>query len=403
MVDTTHLTQLACHTRLWVGLSGGLDSMVLLHALACEPTLASKLHAVHVHHGLSPHADAWQAHCEHVCAALSVPLVTHHVQLDKHQANLEEAARDARFEIFETCVQQHDCLVLAHHQDDQAETLMFRLLRGTGIDGLAAMKTYRAFGRGHVARPFLTIRKHQLHTYAKTHALVWVEDESNQARQFSRNYLRHEIMPRLQTIWPRAIERISSCALHSQEAQANLDDLAHIDCPELALKPSHVSLETLRALPLRRLKNVLRVWLKHQDMQALSTVQLKVLIREVVFAQSDAMPLMRIQSCTIRRYREVLYVVRDVKKPKPCVIPTLPVALQIPEGAQVDVRYRKGGETLFLHGQTKSLKSLFQIWGIPPWERDTIPLIFIDNTLAAVLDFAIGDDYHQISCDEQDA
>jgi tRNA(Ile)-lysidine synthase len=393
VVDLRRLTRLACHTRLWVGLSGGLDSMVLLHALSCEPTLVSKLRAVHVHHGLSPEADAWQAHCEQVCAALAIPITVKHVRLDNQQSNLEEAARDARFEVFEACIQPNDCLVLAHHQDDQAETLVLRLLRGAGVDGLASMKTYRAFGCGYITRPLLDTRKHKLEAYAKTHALVWVDDESNQDLKFSRNYLRHEIIPRLQQAWPRAVESISACAEHCQEAQANLDDLAYLDCPELALKQDELSLDVLSDLPLRRLKHVLRVWFKNQEIKALSAVKLDVLIQEVVFAKPDAMPMLCIGGMTVRRYRNKLYLVRDLK-------PT-PPDLRIPTGAALDIRFRTGGETLVLHGQTKSLKSLFQIWGIPPWERDTIPLIFIENKLAAVLDFAIGDDYHEVSIDGQ--
>jgi tRNA(Ile)-lysidine synthase len=388
--------QLASHTRLWIGLSGGLDSMVLLHALSCEAALASKLHAIHVHHGLSSQADAWQAHCEDACAARGIPLEIQRVQLNKNQANLEEAARDARFDIFEACIQPNDCLVLAHHQDDQAETLLLRLLRGSGVDGLGAMQAYRPLGHGYLARPLLGTRKLQLLAYAKKHALVWVDDESNQELRFSRNYLRHDIIPRLQKTWPRAIESLSACASHCQEAQANLDDLAYLDCPELALNHQKLSLTALRDLPTRRLKHVLRVWFKNQNIKALSAVQLDVLIQEIINANPDARPQMRLGKLTIRRYRDVLYMVRDDEQPKTLDMPPLPAALYIPEGAQVDMRFRTGGEVLKLHGQTKRLKALFQIWGVPPWERDKIPLIFVDNTLAAVLDFAIADDYHQV-------
>ncbi|MDF1828421.1 MAG: tRNA lysidine(34) synthetase TilS [Legionellaceae bacterium] len=388
--------QLASHARLWVGLSGGLDSTVLLHALSCEPALTSKLQAVHVHHGLSPEADAWQAHCEAMCAVLKIPLVVKHVQLDPKQANLEEAARDARFLVFEACMQANTCLVLAHHQDDQAETLALRLLRGSGVDGLGAMQAYRSFGLGYLARPLLNTRKHELEAYAQQHALVWVDDESNQALRFSRNYLRHEIMPRLQTTWPRALESMSACAQHCQEAQANLEDLAYLDCPELALKQAQLSLSALRHLPIRRLKQVLRVWFKHQNIKALSAAQLDALLHDVIAAKSDACPKLRIGKLVIRRYRDVLYVLRD-EQPKACdKIPALPAAMSIPQGAQIEVRYRTGGETIVLNNQTKSLKTLFQTWGVPPWERANIPLIYINNTLAAVLDFAIADDYHQV-------
>lgn len=398
MIDPKTLTRLARHTRIVLGLSGGLDSMVLLHVLLQAPELSQKLHAVHIHHGLSPHADAWQAHCEQVCAVYAMPLTVKHVHLDKHQSNLEEAARDARFQMFEACIQNNDCLVLAHHQDDQAETLLLRLFRGAGIDGLAAMQTYRAFGHGFIARPLLDTSKQVLEQYAKTHGLVWVDDESNQERKFSRNYVRHEIIPRVQQSWPRAREAISSCAKHCQEAQANLNDLAYLDCPELALKQDKLSLAALSALPLRRLKHVLRVWFKNQGLKAFSAAKLEVLIQAVVLAKPDAMPLMKLGGVTVRRYRDALYLVRDVAQPKSFAMPS---GLHVPEGAHVEVRFRTGGEAIVLHGQTKSLKKLFQAWGVPPWVRDMIPLIFVDNTLAAVLDFAVGDDYHEVSIDGQ--
>jgi len=230
-----------------------------------------------------------------------------------------------------------------------------------------------------------------------------VDDESNQAIKFSRNYVRHEILPRLQHTWPRAVESISLCAEHAQEARANLDDLAYLDCPELGLKQDYLLLETLRDLPIRRLKNVLRVWFKNQGLKALSTARLHVLIQEVVFAKPDAMPLLTIGKSTVRRYRDVLYLVglKHLKPKNPLVTPTVP-GLRVPTGAHVEVRFRVGGEALVLHGQTKTLKSLFQTWGVPPWERDSIPLIFIENKLAAVLDFAIGDDYYENRSDGQD-
>lgn len=394
MVEIARLRLLARYSRLVIGLSGGLDSIVLLHALLQEPELAPKLHAVHVHHGLSTSADAWQAHCEQVCAAYAVPLTVKHIHI-KNKSNLEEAARDARFKIFEACLEPNDCLVLAHHQNDQAETLLLRLLRGAGVDGLAAMQSKRTFGCGYITRPLLNYNKQALEQYAKTHDLVWVDDESNQDLKFSRNYIRHEIMPRVQKIWPRVVEAISACAEHCQEAQANLDDLAHIDCPDLALKQDKLLLTGLTALPLRRLKQVLRIWFKNQGVKALSSVKLEILIQEVIFSQPDAMPLMHIGKLTVRRYRDSLYLVREIKKPDIATL-TLP-SLRIPTGAVLDIRFRAGGESLVLHGQTKSLKSLFQAWGVPPWERDSIPLIFINNKLAAVLDFAVGDDYHESS------
>jgi tRNA(Ile)-lysidine synthase len=412
ILDVACCARLAQCRRLWVGFSGGLDSTVLLHALISEPILRPKLHVVHVHHGLSPFADAWQRHVEALCASHHVACITERVTLNT-TSNLEEAAREARLAVFNACVDENDCLLLAHHQDDQAETVLLHLLRGTGIDGLAAMQAFKSFGRGFVARPFLNQPRAVLEAYAKTHALTWVDDESNQNTQFSRNYIRHEILPRLKTRWPRATQAISTCAQHAHDARQRLDALAHIDCPELSLYQARLNLKDLYELSRSRLNQVLRVWLKHQQIKAPSTSVLEHLVQDVVLARPDARPCIRLGDVWVRRYRDVLYVEQEVLNPSPQGIrwDTFPKSVQctgriflaehatrglyVPPGSQVSIRFRQDGDKLRTKGQVKSLKKLFQTWGVPPWLRDTIPLILIDGVLAEVLDFAIADDYYK--------
>jgi len=174
-----------------VGFSGGLDSSVLLHRLNQETTLAGRLRAIHVHHGLHPEADAWQRQCEAVCAAWSIPLTCIRVHVNRHSGNgLEAAARAARHAAFADAMEPDTILALAHHQDDQAETMLLRALRGSGVDGLAAMRAWRHFANGWLWRPLLNVPRARLHTWASTHDLTWIDDPGNADTRFDRNYLR---------------------------------------------------------------------------------------------------------------------------------------------------------------------------------------------------------------------
>ena len=188
---------LANYNTLFVGFSGGLDSTVLMHCMASHPALVAKLRAVHVHHGLSVNATAWQAHCQQFCDALGIQLMVLKVTCN-NRANIEESAREARYAAFSSLLSDNDCLLLAHHCDDQAETLLLQLLRGAGIDGLAAMPSVNNLSKGQLVRPFLQHSRQRLEAYAHQHRLAWINDESNQNSDFSRNYLRNEIMPLLQ-------------------------------------------------------------------------------------------------------------------------------------------------------------------------------------------------------------
>ena len=204
------------NAKAWhVALSGGLDSTVLLHLLVQLRQIHSlpPLAAVHVHHGLQVAADAWPAHCQALCDALSVPLQVFRVQVQAG-ASLERAARDARYQAFVAVTQAQEVLLTGQHRDDQAETVLFRLLRGTGVSGLAGMPHQRTLGEGHLCRPLLDVSRAELEVYARAHALTWVEDPSNTQTDFSRNYLRHEVFPALTKRWPQATASMARSAAH---------------------------------------------------------------------------------------------------------------------------------------------------------------------------------------------
>lgn len=407
------LTYLANFHALYIGFSGGLDSTVLLHCLAKHLSLKSKLQAIHINHGLSLNAQDWQKHCQKFCETLHIPLLIRDVIFEK-RANIEEAARLARYRAFSSVLTEKDGLLLGHHADDQAETVLLQLFRGAGIDGIAAMSPINKLATGSVIRPFLGISRAKLEAYASQHQLTWIEDESNGDEAFSRNYLRHQIIPALQTKWPGLVRNLARTANHCQQAKLNLVALAEIDGGEL--RKETLSLINLRTLENERLINVLRAWLKNNKVRFPSTTVLQTIIKEIIFANVDTVPLVQWDGISVRRYKQTLYLLKkDIEHPASRIEwGNFPAPLQldkkgcqhlhafagpglkIPLNSQLQIRFREGGESLRWRGQTKQLKKLFQEWNIPPWQRDQIPLLFINAELAAVVGFAISDHYYSI-------
>lgn len=409
LLSSEWITTLETFNTLYLGYSGGLDSTVLLHALAQEPRLRARLKAVHINHGISANAPLWQAHCEQFCLDLSIECIASAVKIDC-SANIEERARDARFQVFSSLIQPKDALVLAHHQDDQAETLLLQLVRGAGIDGLAAMPDTAVFSKGKVLRPLLAHTRQTLEHYAREHQLSFVEDESNADSKYSRNYLRHQVMPLLKEKWPGVVGNLAQTATHCRQAKTNLETLAQIDHQHQPFEKT-LSIQVLKNLSPERRTNLLIVWLKKNQVQLPSTKTFKRIYEEVILAKEDAIPLVSLGQFQIKRYQDRLYIEKEESIEKQLVIewPQFPnplnnpalsfqlVATKVHEGlkilpgAKVDVRFRQGSERLVWHGQTKSLKKLMQEWKIEPWLRPKWPLIYIDNQLAAVVGFAVSD------------
>lgn len=406
----------AGYQRLIIAYSGGLDSTVLLHLIASHKLLASKSLVVHVNHKLSVHAELWQAHCKQQCAELGLAFESQEVAFDK-SCNIEEGARTARYQVFSSLLTNKDCLLLAHHQDDQAETVLLQLFRGAGIQGLSAMSELSQLGGADLARPLLSYTRDQLHQYALDQGLKWVEDESNQSSQYARNFLRNELMPSIAQRWSGVSNALARAAQHCKQAQSNLEALALIDCPALSTKPNILDIEQITALSKDRIVNVLRLWLKQNQVQAPSSASFLRLIDEIIAADADAMPLVSWSDIEIRRYRNKLYLQKkhQVQVPQtisweqfpgPLTDQTNAVyltaikaqqGLKVPQQAQIEVRFRIGGEVFTWHGQTKKLKKLVQEWGVPPWLRNKVPLIYINNELAAVVGYAVSDAFYSNS------
>jgi tRNA(Ile)-lysidine synthase len=404
------LSPLQAHPRsaLVVALSGGLDSTVLLHALAASDEVRGRgLRAVHVHHGLHPDADAWQAQCERVCAASDVAMTAVRVRVEPAGDGLEAAARRARHAALEAAMRDGEILVLAHHRDDQAETFLFRALRASGVDGLAAMRPWRALRRGHLWRPLLDQPRAALRAYAETHSLAWIDDPSNTDTRFDRNFLRSDVLPLLRTRWPEADAALARSAALCAEANTLLDDADSALLESVRVgEPGLVDVDRLCALPAARRARVLRRWVATLALPPLPAEGLRRVEAELLAARTDAQPRFDWHGASIRRWRGVLHAGWS----RPRLDATTAIAwdgrhpLHLPDGGVLAltapaplppdsrVQARIGGERIRLPGRdhSHSLKHVLQERDVAPWTREHLPLLVDRDGVLAAGDVAIS-------------
>lgn len=399
--------------RRWiVAFSGGMDSSVLLHLAhgwrAERRQDMPELAAIHVDHGVQPASRDWALHCARVCEALGVPLavVTLAPAADPRAHRSEEQLRRARYAAFETHCAPGDLLLLAHHRDDQAETVLMRLARGAGVDGLAGMPATRALGHAQLARPLLGTPRAALVDYAREAGLDWIEDPGNAAIDFDRNYLRRAVLPLLERRWPGAGARMAATAAHCAEAAATCGAVAAADlgaCTDNDRFGQHrLLIARWLALPAPRQSAALRGWLQRGAGSVPGAAQLARVRAELVAARADADPELRFGALTLRRFRGALHLVGDL--PAPPAAP-LPVAIGAPlavpgvgtvsldparaggirPGACMELRWRAPGVVVKAVGRpAKPLKQVLQEAQVPPWLRDRVPLLYVDGALAAV-------------------
>ncbi|HKB61202.1 MAG TPA: tRNA lysidine(34) synthetase TilS [Gallionellaceae bacterium] len=406
-----------------VGLSGGMDSVVLLHLLAeLAPRHAWKLSAVHVHHGISPHADDWAAFCGRLCEAYAVPFSIEHVDIKPvRHMGVEAAARHLRHAALAR--QPGDFVALAHHQDDQAETLLLQLLRGAGVRGLAAMPAVGRppvpHGEGNrvpvLLRPLLAVSRAELEAFAAAQGLKWVEDESNSDESYPRNFLRHNIIPVLNQRLPGSGAALARSAGHLAEADALLDVLAEQD-GEQAFDGETLAVARLAELGHARAKNLLRWFLRRRGVLMPDASRLDEMLRQLVTARQDAQIRVEWGEWALRRYRgrvhvcprqtelDAALVVSWAGEPALAwpggVVRFLPAsgegvsAARLAAGA-VTVRTRHGEEMLRPDAArpARSLRDLFQAQGVPPWQRTGWPLVYCGDRLVAVPGIAVDSDW----------
>lgn len=416
----------SCH-RWVVGYSGGLDSHVLLHLIGSVyqqlPEPKPQLLAFHVDHGLQANSADWQGHCKNEASKLNVPFSAVSVDVAPlSRTSLEEGARNARYQAFEALLGDNDLLLLAHHIDDQLETLMQRLLRGSGISGLMAIPRERALAKGRILRPLLNCSRGDLARYAHEYQLCWIEDESNLDERHDRNYLRHSVMPLIEKRWPEYRTTMTRTISHISEAEGLLKELAAGDLPLLKAKKYQwggyaISCRGLNCLAENRQRNVLRFLMDALGLSMPSARHLDEL-RAFASLSSDSQPLLQLGETEVRRYQDNLIFMSRLP---PCDLTksyhlSIDTSLDLDgagslslkssnKGARIKsadnlhVRFRKGGERCKPVGRphSQSLKKLFQEYSIPPWFRDRIPLLYRGNDLIAVADLWICDGFDAIA------
>jgi tRNA(Ile)-lysidine synthase len=405
------LKALPAAERCHLALSGGLDSCVLLHLLATlRESLPWRLQAIHVNHGLQVVADLWQAHCETLCEQYLIPLQVVQLSLAPTPGeSLEAVAREARYLALAGHMGPGDLLLTAQHRDDQAETLLLQLMRGSGPAGIASMPAMSRFYSGWLARPLLDIPRSVIEAYARQHRLSWEEDPSNRDLRFDRNFIRHRVLPLLSERWPAATVTLSRAARFSGELLVLAKEEAEEDLTRARLgENGELSVTVLRRFNSIRLRNLLRHWIVETGAPLPNSRKLIRIEGEGVHGREDANPLIAWRGWEVRRYQDRLRLGRAL--PEFDSARTLDwenrTELSLPHGlgrliakpgpggidpqrwshARIEVRFRRGGERCVPAGQAhhRALKKLFQEWAIPPWERGRWPIIYLDGELAAI-------------------
>jgi len=430
----THLTErvaaqiaplLPAHSSILIGLSGGVDSVVLLHLLhKLSHRFSWQLSALHVHHGISPNADAWSDFCVDLCARHHISLHIERVDIAPlREHGIEAAARKLRHAAFSE--QSCDFVAVAHHADDQAETLLLQLLRGAGVRGASAMPQLAVRTDSFsLVRPLLHCSRQEILDYAAAHQLQWIEDESNADDSYPRNFLRHRILPLLGERFPAYRDTLGRSARHFAEASSLLDELAQQDAAQ-AIQAETLAVAALQALSMPRAKNLLRYFLHDRSATMPQAVQLDDMLQQLCGAREDAAVCITYGDWQVRRYQGRVHVLRALSEFDRSVVlpwqgeseldwPALVARLCFSQTrgkgislaklqlAPVTLRLRSGGETLrpHPHAATRTLKNLLQEHQVPPWQRDRLPLLYCGNELVCVPGVAIAAEYQAVADEE---
>ena len=425
----TVLGQLPAASRYWVAYSGGVDSHVLLHLLAgARERLPGLLGAVHVDHQIQPQSGDWQLHCRAVCEELGLPF--HFLRVDgraRPGESPEAAARAARYRALADWLPEEELLLTAQHLDDQAETLLLQLFRGAGPRGLAAMPAQAPLGRGRLLRPLLGVRRKTILDYARDHGLHWVEDPSNTDLRYHRNLLRRNILPQLRQHWPGLARVLARAAAHQADQLELADALGEEDLRRCrSERPDCLSLSALAGLSPARQRNLVRYWIQQQGLPLPPQVVLQRVAGELLDSRVDARPLVHWPGAELRRHDDRLYLMPplpahdsslrlDWNLDEPLVLESAGGVLsprrsrgqglrRPPAGTTIEIRFRRGGEIVQPAGDRhhRPLKKLLQARRIPWWERERLPLLYLDGQLAAVAGLFVCEGF-QARADEEGA
>lgn len=396
---------------LWVALSGGRDSVVMLHALS--RIYPGRLSAIHVHHGLSPNADQWVGFCQRFCSALGVSLNVCRVSLDQPGIGVEGAARHARYRAFAELGMVSLCL--AHHREDQAETVLFNLFRGAGVQGLAGMREERCHGGLKIFRPLLGLARASIERYAAEHSLDWIEDESNRDTRFSRNFLRQDILPRVQARFPSVTQALARAATNMAEAADLLDALAQLDLQGALGVQGGISLQRFRQLDQARQKNLLRHAFRGAGLSMPDASALQEGLQQLAAIGPDNHFVFALDGADLRCWQGEIHLVKSCLAPcderiswqgngelswaggvlKAELLEGAGIAVSMLSGKPFTVSVRRGGESMSLgkNRPSRPVKKLLQEAHIPPWLRISLPMLFVEDTLVWVHGLGVAADW----------
>ncbi len=397
-----------------IAYSGGLDSHVLLHLFAQmkakNPSLA--IRSVYIDHGLQAVSTDWAVHCQEVADSLGIEHKTISLQLRKMTGESHEAiARKFRYQALADCLQHNEALLTAHHQCDQVETVLLQLLRGSGLDGLAAMPEKQPFASGYHVRPLLPYRRAVLEGYAHRHNLEYITDPTNSDPRFDRNFLRNAVIPLLKQHWPALGSTLSRVARLQAEASELLASYVDNELKSLTgSKPHTLSAVAVNTLPVVKRKATIRQWIKNAGFRAPSEIQLQQILDNVFASARHASPLVHWQGAEVRRYRDDVYIMSPLPEVA-ALLHQLPMSWDLQKTIEIKhwgelhpedlgaltgilleheisltVRFRKGGERIRPAGRkhTLSLKNLLQEAKVPPWQRERLPLVYVNGLLICV-------------------
>ncbi len=401
--------QLSGCQRVLVAYSGGLDSSVLLHMLYQLMQQRSDIvvRAAYVHHGLSIHAERWAQHCMHICQQWHIPCAVLPVTVDARERGIEAAAREARYQALRQHLLPEEVLLTAQHLDDQSETFLLALKRGSGPAGLSAMGATGQLGANRLLRPLLGVSRAQLEDYARHYRLTWVEDESNGDARYDRNFLRLQVLPQLKQRWPSFPEAVARSARLCAEQEQLLDELLAASLESACDVEGALAIDALLPLSEPHRFALLRRWLKVHDVAMPSREQLLHLWQDVALSRQDAEPLLQLGTIQIRRFRQRLYCIAACVNVVGLVLPWQPEqgALTLPHrlgslslgeqgmrirrphpDEQVSVRFGlKGKQHIVGRSGGRSAKKLWQEYAIPPWKREHVPILYYnEHPIAAI-------------------
>ena len=397
--------------------SGGVDSVVLLDLLVNVLKESDALRIIHINHNLNEHSNDWAQFSSEICEKYDLPLICESVEPKRHGKGLEANARELRYQSFRNVIQDDEYLLTGHHQDDQMETLLYRIFRGTGIDGLRAIRREIKFGKGVLYRPMLNISREKIEEYAQLKNLKWIYDSSNDDSSYDRNFLRKDIIPSIKKRWPSVENKVSRLSVIAEQNQLLLNELAIEDVGQLN-NYNHLDIETLSEKSYPRIINIFRFMIKKNNMSVPSMQVLNEGIKTLMHSKSKS-PSMTWNDNSIRRYKHRLYFLNsalnspndlsnemswDIKKTINLGKNLGSIQARFLNGdgislnrcpSNLAIKYRKGGEEIKPSGHkiTKSLKNLFQENNVLPWVRDKIPLIYVDQELISVGDLWFNQDF----------